>query len=444
MRTLNALLLNPYIYDFAAYSFWASPLGLLYMGSILRKNGFEIHLIDCMKTNEKKRKQDGRAPFFKEKVRKPEPLRDIKRNFRRYGMSPDELKSALSGIDEPDLILITSIMTYWYLGAKEALEIAKACFPHAAVVMGGIYPTLCDEIALSHLKSADLIVKSTETAIFYDFVEERFSLPLSFKPAIDNLDALPFPCYDLYHHIPFVPLLTSLGCVFSCTYCATPYMHPEMIRRGPSSVLEEITFWHDNHGVTKFVIYDDSFLYKKEAYAKPLLKKIAELPFSIEIYNPNAMNAAFIDDELARLFSQAGFREVRIGLESIDPAIQRKTGGKVDSRTFERALKALQEVGFGRDNMPVYILAGLPFQKWEAVRDAVDYVCGLGAKPYIAEYTPIPHTPMFDEYYRSARFPIAEEPLYQNNALFPFAWEGFTEEQMNSLKQYVRKIEFSR
>ncbi len=34
-KLLRVLLINPWIYDFAAYSFWSSPLGLLYVGSIL-------------------------------------------------------------------------------------------------------------------------------------------------------------------------------------------------------------------------------------------------------------------------------------------------------------------------------------------------------------------------------------------------------------------------
>ena len=92
MKTLRALLINPYIYDFAAYNFWSSPLGLLYMGSILRENGFEIKLIDCMEVQEGKRKEDGRAPFIKEKVAKPASLKGIKKHFRRYGISPQEFK----------------------------------------------------------------------------------------------------------------------------------------------------------------------------------------------------------------------------------------------------------------------------------------------------------------------------------------------------------------
>lgn len=437
MKRLKALLVNPYIYDFAAYNFWSSPLGLLYVGSILRKNGFEVALIDCMKVREEKRKEDGRAPFFKEKVTKPAALKDIKKPFRRYGISPEELEELFLERERPDVVLITSIMTYWYLGTKEVIEIAKKAFPQAKIIVGGIYPTLCEDLACETFKNADLIVKNNEMERFYIFIEETFSISLSYKYFMDNLDALPYPCYDLYDNRAFVPILTSLGCAFKCTYCATPYMYPKIMRRSPESVLEEICFWH-NLGVTKFVIYDDSFLHKKEDYAKPLLKSIARLPFRLDIYNPNAINAAFIDDELAMLLKGAGFREVRIGLESMNPTVQKETGGKVDSGSFEKALSALRKAGFSRNDIHAYILAGLPAQKWEDVKDAVDYVLQSGATPYIAEYTPIPHTAIFEKYYSEARYPIKEDALYQNNALAPFAWDGFTEERLTFIKHYLR------
>ena len=108
---LKVLLINPCIYDFAAYSFWSSPLGLLYLGGVLRQNGMEISLIDCMRVVEAKRKADGRAPFVKEKVGNPPALKQVRKRFKRYGISRDRLVGELSEIEKPDLILITSIMT---------------------------------------------------------------------------------------------------------------------------------------------------------------------------------------------------------------------------------------------------------------------------------------------------------------------------------------------
>ena len=42
------LLVNPWIHDFSAYDLWMKPLGLLYIGSLLRLRGFAIQLLDCV------------------------------------------------------------------------------------------------------------------------------------------------------------------------------------------------------------------------------------------------------------------------------------------------------------------------------------------------------------------------------------------------------------
>jgi hypothetical protein len=436
VKHLRALLINPYIYDYSAYSFWSMPLGLLYMGGILRKNGVAIDLIDCLRVVEEKRKSDGRAPFVKEKVRNPLALHGVRKRLKRYGISREALLQELAALEPPDLVLITSIMTYWYVGAKEAAEAVREVFPRAKIVLGGIYPSLCHEHALMQMTQADLIVRNNESGKFYDFVESTFSTTLPFKLSPYGFALLPYPCLDLYESIPFAPLLTSYGCAYKCSYCATPFMHPNMVRRSPQGTIDEIMFWHDR-GVNRCVIYDDNFLYKSDLFAKPLLRDIAGLPFPLDIYNPNAVNAALVSEELAGLLLTARLREVRIGLETTDEALQKATGGKVDLRTFERAFRFLTKAGFPAEAIGVYVLAGLPSQRWEDVKKSIDYLAGLGARVHVAEYTPIPHTPMFEQFKSTARFPIADDPLYQNNALFPFAWEGFTEEDLLFLKRYV-------
>lgn len=438
MRVPRVVVINPYIYDFAAYSFWSSPLGLLYIAGILRRNGFHVDLVDCMSVREEKRKPDGRAPFIKHPVPKPDALRGVRKTLRRYGMPPEELSALLERMSPPDVILVTSIMTYWYVGAMEVVDLARRIHPRSRIAVGGIYPALCPEQARASFSAADLVVSSGDMGRFYGFVEAAVGRKLEFKPVMDDLDILPYPAFDLSENIPFVPLLTSLGCVFRCTYCATSYMYPVVTRRGVDSVAGEILHWHER-GVRRFVIYDDSFLYGSSHHAKPLLERIAALPFPVNIYNPNALNAAFIDDETASLLVRSGFREVRIGLESVDPNRQAQTGGKVTGAAFERAIASLKRAGYGRDQVRAYILAGLPGQPWQEVKQAIDYLKSLDVTPSIAEYTPIPHTPLFERYKDSARFPVADDAIYQNNAIFPYAWEGFTEEDLNYLKKYAKE-----
>ena len=87
-KRLQVLLINPYIYDVSAYGFWSAPLGLLYIGSVLRENDMEVTLLDCLTEQDDKRKTDGRAPFVRERVSNPWPARGIRKGFRRYGMAP--------------------------------------------------------------------------------------------------------------------------------------------------------------------------------------------------------------------------------------------------------------------------------------------------------------------------------------------------------------------
>ncbi|MCH8287155.1 hypothetical protein IIB79_11630, partial [candidate division KSB1 bacterium] len=49
---MHFLLINPWIYDFAAYDLWQRSLSLLNMGAVLRNNGFTLSLLDCLDRND--------------------------------------------------------------------------------------------------------------------------------------------------------------------------------------------------------------------------------------------------------------------------------------------------------------------------------------------------------------------------------------------------------
>jgi hypothetical protein len=82
------LLINPWIYDFSAFDFWSKPIGLLYIASYLRKIGYVVDYIDCLdrnnafllkkiKKDKLKIKENGTGHLYREKVEKPEILKDM-------------------------------------------------------------------------------------------------------------------------------------------------------------------------------------------------------------------------------------------------------------------------------------------------------------------------------------------------------------------------------
>ncbi len=109
------LLINPWIYDFAAYDLWSKPLGLLYIASFLRSQGFEIRFIDCLDkyaTGSAKIKKYGIGPLPRTVIEKPAILKHIPRRYARYGISEELFIQQLQQNKHVDAVLVTSIMTY--------------------------------------------------------------------------------------------------------------------------------------------------------------------------------------------------------------------------------------------------------------------------------------------------------------------------------------------
>jgi hypothetical protein len=67
------LLINPWIYDVAAYDFFARPLGLLYLAGWLEARGFSVHLIDCLAAPHARPGPFGTGRYPKKSCPRPRP-----------------------------------------------------------------------------------------------------------------------------------------------------------------------------------------------------------------------------------------------------------------------------------------------------------------------------------------------------------------------------------
>ena len=136
---MNILLINPPVYDFAAYDLWAKPLGLLYLASILQTQNNKVALLDYMDRYfygiESKSNIYGCGHYIKTSIPKPESLKHIPRNYCRYGLPKESAFIWLKAQSAPDLIIVTSVMTYWYLGVIEAIETVKSVFPLVPIIL---------------------------------------------------------------------------------------------------------------------------------------------------------------------------------------------------------------------------------------------------------------------------------------------------------------------
>lgn len=216
----NILIINPWIYDFAAFDLWAKPLGLLYLASTLRKNGYNLHYLDCLDIHNRemlrvagyspKRKMYGTGQFYKQSVKKLPILKNIPRKFSRYGITTEIFCRELKRVSPPQAILVTSMMTYWYPGVFEVIKIVKNFFTQAPVILGGVYASLCYEHA-AKTAGADFVITGEGETKVLELLKDLTGQKTIYFPDSNDLNSYPYPAFDLLSRLDYIPILTSRG-----------------------------------------------------------------------------------------------------------------------------------------------------------------------------------------------------------------------------------------
>jgi radical SAM superfamily enzyme YgiQ (UPF0313 family) len=325
-------------------------------------------------------------------------------------------------------------MTYWYTGVQETIAAVRKVFSGVTIILGGIYASLCHDHALKNSGADEVFSGAAEGALF-----ELVAGYTGFTPTLhfnwQELDTYPYPALDLQNRINYVPLLTSRGCPFRCTYCASHFLNPNQMRRSPESVISEIKFWHQAYAVTDFVLYDDAFLVDAEAHAIPILEKMIGADINLRFHTPNAVHIRGITAETARLLFRAGFKTLRLGLETAEFDHRASIDQKVSETEFRRAARYLKEAGFEKHQVGAYLLMGLPGQQLSSVERSIRTVQKAKITPILAYYSPIPHTAMWQTAKAASRYDLEADPIFTNNSVSPCQTEAFNWETVSALKE---------
>ncbi len=421
---MRALLINPWVYDFACYDLFSKPIGFLQIARSLIEAGIEVEYIDCLdrfhpalrpfvKGRNFLSRDSGCGNYYSEPAEKPLLFRQIPRKYKRYGLPERLFAELLSGVRTPDVVMVTSGMTYWYQGVFEAVDLLKKHFPRTPVVLGGIYATLCHKHACAR-SGADIVFRGGGLREIGVVISRLLGtdIPLGGRKTL--------PAYHLYRGLPYISLRTSSGCPFRCSYCGWYGVDPVFMQRDPEEVCFEIEHFYRAMNIRNFAFYDEALFYNPEGHIVPILEKLLAEGLRVRFYTPNGLHARFITAELAGLLKRSAFIQPRLGYESADRVRQRMTGGKVDSRDLKQALTFLKAAGYASREIGVYLLAGLPGQNYTEIEASIRFAHELGVRVYLEEYSPVPGTP---DYARSG-LPEDADPLMHNNSALPLYSPG--------------------
>ena len=352
MSKPSILIVNPYIEDFAAYDHFSKPLGAMLLASALKPH-FRLHFVNALNRThpdipKMRFRSDGTGHFHKTFIPKPDCLSDIPRRFKRYGI-PEELflRELRNTPFEPDYVFVTSGMTYWASGVRTTNRLIRSVFPRARIVLGGIYASLLPKHAAVYSESDDVCARQMLPNVL-QFVSQLTGIDC-------RTDGLPAPDYELLSEKYYVPVYTSLGCVFDCSYCASSRLS-QFTEFPTMQTAQTIVRLAKTQSVRNFAFYDDALLARSETRLNPILKHIAESGIQVRFYTPNGMHIRFLTEETARLMRITGFEDIRLSLESDDPLFQATEGRKTTNIEFESALETLFRAGFESKTNPYLYL----------------------------------------------------------------------------------------
>lgn len=408
MNSGVALLINPPVYDTQYWARWSQPHGLLRIATFLKKQGYETHLIDCLQPHKNGKVRYKRRAVIDTIKKERFPfknhgkLQEGEKYEYHFGKTPQKIEENLVNFEKkgiiPDEVWITSIMTYWWESTRDTIEMVREIFPYASIRLGGVYPTLCPEHAVTAIK-LDRIIDGSEFTHAIPRVLKQDLVVKGQIPEASNLwtdlslygeNALPKYCI----------LTTSRGCSYDCAYCAQKQINgPFITGRHYQDVLDEIED-KCTKGIREFAFYEDNILIRKRNFIS-ILEGIIERQLKVNLHAPEGFHIQFLDEETLTLMRKAGFRRLYLPLETIDSNLMQSWNRKhTDLFQFEKVLSKCQKAGFRprTEEVSTFIMFGLPGEKLQSVVDTVVYASHKVGSLIPMLFTPVPGSRIYMDY----------------------------------------------
>lgn len=166
----------------------------------------------------------------------------------------------------------------------------------------------------------------------------------------------------------YIPILTSRGCPFPCTFCLETY-DKQFRARSPESVISEIKFLQDKYNVKEIHIFDAIFNYDNER-AKSICQAIIDSGINISLAFPHGIRADIMTDDLIKLLRQAGTYKLVYGIETGSSRMQKLTRKNLDLSHVNEVIRKTADLGIITGG---YFMLGFPTETEEEMNQTIDF-----------------------------------------------------------------------
>jgi len=301
-----------------------------------------------------------------------------------------------------DVVGLSSLTSFAHLLAPITEGIREAT-PGALVVIGGPHASAFrdealtsswadaavvgeGEIALERIIEARLGGEGLDTIpglIWRDASGEVTTNP-GVLPAIEDLDALPFPAYDLlnmedYWRVPpmsalpvrrYVSFFTSRGCPYRCIYCHCIFGN-RFRAQSAERMADEVAYFTKKYHVREIEFLDDMI----NLDAQRLLDfcdLVHRRGMKLRINLPNSLRVDILTEDVIDALVDTGLYHASFALETGSPRMQKLIRKHLDIPKFLRNLEYSTRKGIFANG---FTMLGFPTETEEELLTTIDTAC---------------------------------------------------------------------
>lgn len=371
------------IYPKYTYPRKSPPLGLAYLASFVRKEGYRPLVIDL--------------------------------NIDDYS---DEGFSQLVKRQDP-LVVGISFMTNQYREASRLSNLLKKALPTTYIAVGGPHVSALPKEILRECPAIDFSVIGEGEVTLLELVNELDSGERDFhhidglcfrdkgaiiqtrpRDLIKDVDSLPFPAWDLIKLQEYsvfsiqegntFALLSSRGCPYHCIFCDSNTIFGRNFRgRSARNIFSEIEFLHQIYGMRQFDFVDDMITMKKDRI-KELCRLIkgSDIPFK---WMANA-RVNTIDEEILRVMKESGCIRIDVGVESGDPSVRERVKKGITNEQIINAHKWAKKIGL---QIGAFTMVGNLGETMGSVKMTAELLKDIGEDVMVSIACPFPGTELY-------------------------------------------------
>ena len=381
----------------------------------------------------------------------------------------------------PDLFAISILSTHWD-GVQPFLAELKKQSPQTAILAGGYQPILQSEQTIN-FEPIDFICDGDgeyPTAELISYMKGESNEPVkglweklpdgkiqkTEKVLVNDISLLPFPDYEIYERdgdiiisnltekrmkAKLLPVMTSRGCVYHCTYCSNSTLlkaFPEkkkFIRHYElNAMIDELIRLRDRYKIKYFEFWDELFFADMKYVNEflPLYQEKVKTPFSV------VSRIEVMDFELCKKAAEAGCDAIYFGLESGSEVYRKKYLKRFDKN--EKILEATKNCRLNGIKRITFNIIGMPFETKSQMLETLALNKLIDPEYFfIFVYIPLKGTALYDlaekegmlyDHLRSVHYldgrdlGIIKSNIRQKN-------EGASEEELNAVYSEMLKFQ---